>query len=119
MSRERKDKGDWGEDLACNFYLERGGLILERNYFCRVGEIDLIVCLDGVLIFVEVRTRSGSGFMEPFESVDARKIRKIRRAATYYYTYVWEKESVCQFDVISVTGQPDDYELVHIEQAFM
>lgn len=119
MSRKNKDKGDWGEELACQFYTEQGGVILERNYFCRIGEIDIIVLLDDALIFVEVRTRTSTDFMAPFESVDDRKIRKIRRAATYYYTYVWQKDSICQFDVISISGSPAQYQLQHIAQAFI
>ena len=80
----KRATGDMGEDLAAH-YLERNGMpVIERNYRCKAGEIDLVV-QDGVdLVFAEVRTRSGSKYGSPEESLTLRKRRKMAECAFSY-----------------------------------
>ncbi len=80
----KRATGERGEDLAAH-YLERAGLsIVERNYRCKAGEID-VVALDGEeLVFAEVRTRSGAAFGTPEDSITARKRRKMAECAFSY-----------------------------------
>ncbi|QOX62460.1 YraN family protein [Anoxybacterium hadale] len=76
--------GSWGE-LAAEKYLKKEGyIILERNYRCRIGELD-IIALDGdCMVFVEVKTRQSQSFGLPCEAVHQEKIRHIKRTAAYY-----------------------------------
>jgi len=60
MSRRRKNLGDWGEDLACDFLRRHGFEIVERNFFATVGEIDVVARKVGDYYFVEVKTRRDS-----------------------------------------------------------
>jgi len=76
-----KDLGRAGEEVAAEFLRRKGWTIRGRNV--RVGrlEIDLIACRDGVLAFVEVKSRRGHGFGGPLEAISPRKMRDVARAA--------------------------------------
>lgn len=82
-----------------------GYRILEQNYQCRMGEIDLIAEKDGYLIFVEVKYRRDSSKGSPFEAVDKRKQTRIARTAGWYLTDKgYPLEQPCRFDVVGITG---------------
>lgn len=98
----RKQVGRQGEEAAAAYLAAQGYTILERNYRCRLGEIDL-VCGEGEqLVFVEVRTRSSSGFGLPQESVTGRKQRKLRQLALVYLQQAGLAEVAFRFDVVAV-----------------
>ena len=98
-----KALGDWGEDLAADYLRRRGYEILERQYRCRWGEIDLIAWApEGVLCFVEVKARSGTGFSAPREAVTAAKQRRLRNAASWYLAQTGQDGCLCRFDVAEV-----------------
>ena len=78
--------GILGEELAAGFLDVQGYKLVERNYRCPYGEIDLIVQKDEALFFVEVKTRTGEKYGSPAEGVNVQKQEKIRRAAVYYLT---------------------------------
>lgn len=78
------DLGKLGEDFAAGILEDRGFRILERNYRCPFGEIDIIAEKAGELIFVEVKTRATLRFGRPAEAVTQQKQRRIRRAAGFY-----------------------------------
>ncbi len=106
MSNENKRAtGSRYEALAAAF-LERQGLtILERNYRCRQGEIDLIVRDGRTLVFAEVKYRSSAASGEPAEAVTPAKQRRIREAAGYYlYSHRHGEDAPCRFDVVSILG---------------
>jgi putative endonuclease len=84
MIMERKSTGALGEKLAADFLKKRGYRILETNYRCRWGEIDLVAQQKDYLVFVEVRTKSNRDFGSPEESINAGKKRHMERAASYY-----------------------------------
>ena len=73
--------GQFGEDLAVQHLSECGMRVLERNWRCRDGEIDVVAVDGNVLAFVEVKTRSRLGFGTPAEAITARKLSRMRRLA--------------------------------------
>lgn len=83
-SMKRKETGARGEHLAAELLRSKSYHILETNYRCPHGEMDIIASLNGELVFVEVRTKSGTGFGTPEESVTEHKQNKLREVADYY-----------------------------------
>src|SRR5881394_538015 len=96
--------GARAEDLCAELLRAAGLRLLERNWRCRHGEIDLIAEEDGTLVFAEVRKRSGSGFGGAAESVTDAKRARIVAAARLYLSR--RAESPCRFDVFLVEGEP-------------
>jgi putative endonuclease len=80
----RRKLGAFAEGLAASFLESLGYRVLERNWRCRLGEIDLICREAETLVFVEVRARRGTRFGTPEESLDGRKRRRLERLATAY-----------------------------------
>lgn len=98
-----KDVGIQGEIAAERHLRGERYVILARNYACKLGEVDL-VALDGqTVVFVEVKSRSGSGFGSPFEAVTRRKRRHITRVAQHYLVRHRLTERLVRFDVVAVT----------------
>ena len=96
-------RGEPAESLAVAF-LEREGLrILERNYRCKMGEIDLIAQSGDTTIFVEVRARSSEAFGGAAESITAAKRARLIRAAHHYLSRR-RGDLACRFDVVLVRG---------------
>lgn len=116
---ERNNKREIGyryEQKAVDLLEQNGYQILETNYRNRYGEIDVIACQDGMLVFVEVKYRSSSQFGDPLDAVGWRKQLRICRSALYYCTqYGKGTEVPCRFDVIAIYGNE---EIQHIENAF-
>lgn len=80
----RKALGDLGEDLACDHMCGLGMQILERNYRCRFGEIDIVAVDDGVVVVIEVKTRRGTKYGTPVEAVTPEKAARLRRLAAHW-----------------------------------
>ena len=98
----KRATGALGEDLAAQ-YLERAGLVLvERNYRCKAGEIDLVAEDGGELVFAEVRTRSGSAFGTPEESVTVRKRRKMAECAFSYLAERSAHRQAWRIDLVAI-----------------
>jgi Holliday junction resolvase-like predicted endonuclease len=77
----RSVRGRAGEDAALRVYVRRGFRLLDRNWRCRAGELDLVVVRDGLLVFCEVKTRTGDAFGGGYEAVTRSKLRKLRQLA--------------------------------------
>jgi putative endonuclease len=104
------------EAAAADYLTGRGYTILERNYRTRGGEIDLIAEKGGMLVYVEVKFRSGACFGDPLEAVDYRKQKRISRAAAFHYArHGAGTEKNVRFDVIGIYG---DGQIRHVENAF-
>jgi putative endonuclease len=73
--------GRYGEDVAARHLTDAGLTILDRNWRCRAGELDIIAVDSGVLVFCEVKTRSSTQFGDPAEAVIGAKAARIRRLA--------------------------------------
>lgn len=103
---ERRRRGNEGEAAAADWLLGRGYRIAERQFCCRFGEIDLIAWSpEGVLCFVEVKTRRSVAFASPREAVTAAKRRRLRTAASWYLAQR-ELDCPCRFDVAEVYAAP-------------
>jgi len=112
-------RGRWAEEVAARHLAEHGLVCRDRNFRARYGEIDLVMEDGEVLVFVEVRSRGGSGFMDPAESVDRTKRRKIVRTAdTWLRTRKRTPLPACRFDVVAVTGEPEAPEIHWLRGAF-
>ncbi|MBK0381280.1 YraN family protein [Mucilaginibacter segetis] len=112
------DLGHKGEALA-KAHLEAGGYeVIDENWVFGKAEIDLIAYKDGVIIFTEVKTRTGNGFGEPEDFVDERKQRLLVQAADEYI-YLMNHQGDVRFDIISVLfDRYNNFKLKHIEDAF-
>ena len=112
------DLGRKGESLA-KAHLEKAGYeILDENWRHGRAEIDLVAYKDKVIIFAEVKTRTGNGFGEPEDFVDARK-QKLLVAAADEYIYLKDHQGEVRFDIISILFDKHAYyKLKHIEDAF-
>ena len=110
--------GKEGERLAERFLEKKGYKLLERNYRCTAGELDLIVLDRRVIVFVEVKTRTGQGFGTPFEAVEFRKQRKIIQAAQFFLAEKGLQQRDARFDVVGVSWVGREPVVEHIENAF-
>jgi putative endonuclease len=102
MPFHRAELGAAGESAATERYRARGYRVLERNWRCPAGEIDLIVLRDGVLVVCEVKTRRGAAFGGGYESVTSTKQRKLRQLAERYVRANRLDPRAIRFDVASV-----------------
>ncbi|MDD2463270.1 MAG: YraN family protein [Desulfobulbus sp.] len=112
--------GQWGELQALEYLTRRGYAVVATNYRKRFGEIDIIAQKAGVLVFVEVKSRSQLVFGSPLEAVDLRKQQRICRVAMEYLQTHQCGECNARFDVISVVSEPgmETAQIEHIENAF-
>lgn len=115
QSRERLGRD--GEEAAWREYRRRGFRLLERNWRIRAGELDLVLGREGLVVFCEVKTRTGGAFGWPFEAVTAAKQRKIRSLAELFLAARRLRPDAVRFDVASVlSGSPPSVHL--FEDAF-
>lgn len=97
--------GSCYEELAAAFLTRQGYQILERNFYCRQGEIDLIARDGRYLVFVEVKYRKSGRSGAPAEAVNTRKQRRMSHAARYYlFSHGYPEETPCRFDVAAIQG---------------
>lgn len=110
--KNRRRLGEQKERIVCAWLAQHGYVIIERNFRCRMGEIDIVAREGGYLVFVEVKYRSSGVSGLPEEAVDARKQRAISKAALYYLTRHRYKETTqVRFDVAAVSGEVDEVTL--------
>ncbi len=110
--------GAWGEDLVAEWYRKRGYEIVERNWRCRQGEIDIIAIRDLVLVICEVKTRASADFGSPALAVDLTKQQRLRRLAAHWLSEHPNNRVAVRFDVAAVIGPKEDVSLEVIEAAF-
>jgi putative endonuclease len=94
--------GGFGERLASEHYRAHGYAVLERNWRCALGEIDLICARGLTLVVCEVKARTGSAHGHPLEAVTALKQRRLRRLAATYLRQQGRRWPQVRFDVVSV-----------------
>ena len=114
-----RERGKLGEDAACAYLKKQRYTILARNYRKRFGEIDVIAKRQNKIAFVEVKTRSGTGYGMPCEAVNYEKQQKIiKTAQSYLLKHRFDGE--ISFDVIEVLLSGEKVLSVnHIENAFI
>lgn len=98
--------GKYGEDLAARYLRERGLQILERNWRCSEGEIDVIALEGDCLVVCEVKTRRGMGLGDPLEAVTWEKARRLRRLAAAYLRARPRGVPHVRIDVIGILAEP-------------
>ena len=108
-------RGQLAEDAAVRYLQRQGYRIVERNFRSRLGEIDIITEHEGYIVFVEVRSRRGSSFGVPQETVNRTKQGKVRRMATQYLKFKGAWQRPCRFDVVGVIlDRADNIESVEL-----
>lgn len=112
MNTERK--GEWGEHKAANYLRLKGYRILERNFSCRMGEIDIIASKGKFIVFVEVKLRKNADFAEAREFVTRSKQSRIITTAQIWLSQN-ETELQPRFDVIEIYAPEGIARRVHIE----
>ena len=110
--------GSAAERLAASFLRERGYHVLEHNFRCRGGEIDLVALDGSTLVFVEVKLRRTLARGAPIEAVTAPKQARVRRAAQTYLAFSGRVFERIRFDVISVMRTSARTEITHLKAAF-
>lgn len=117
--RTKDTIGQYGEDLAARHLAEAGLAILERNWRCKAGEIDILARDGNALVVCEVKTRSGRAFGAPLEAVTAVKAARLRRLAALWLAERRLSVPEVRFDVVGVTRQPSGVPTIeHIRGAF-
>ena len=115
---ETKSKGSIGEILAERYLNKLGYKFVARNYFCKLGEIDLIYKDKDYYVFIEVKARLNDRFGQPREAINQKKQQKIKRVAEFYLISNKIYDKNCRFDCIEVLGNEKDYKLEHYKNAF-
>lgn len=120
MSKYNKSIGYYGEDLASSYLISKGYYLLSKNFKNKYGEIDLIFRYDGMIIFVEVKSRYNYSYGLPLEAVTYYKQKQIINLCKFYILTKKLFNYNCRFDVVEVYFNKDNesYFLNHIEDAF-
>ncbi|HTM09795.1 MAG TPA: YraN family protein [Verrucomicrobiae bacterium] len=114
----RQILGRDGEQIAEKYLAKKGYRLVERNYRCPMGELDLIALDRRVIVFIEVKTRVDQSFGPPLESVHPRKQQKMIGAAQYFLSQHKLHDREARFDVVGISFDGDAPVIEHIENAF-
>lgn len=114
---EAQELGDFAEEMAANEYIKKGYAILEKNWYLGKTEIDIIAQVDNIIVFIEVKARSGKN-QSPFEAVTHDKKKRMTRAADNYIRRL-KGDYEYRFDLVGFTGTKNKYELEILEDAFL
>ncbi len=112
---ERKDIGVLGEELAVKVLKKNKYKILDRNYHSRFGEIDIIAQDKEYICFVEVRLKKRNAVVSPSESINYKKIERIKKTALIYLSERGLSDSFTRFDFVSVVSDYNDKKLIKPE----
>lgn len=119
MKTQKRAEGDRGEELACGLLVNKGYSLIERNFACRTGEIDIIASKGSFLAFVEVKTRKRTDFGYPCEAVDGKKKDRLIRTAQFYLkTHPWLDVMQPRMDIVEIMIKGEDVFVRHLENAF-
>ncbi len=115
----RKQLGNDAESIAQHYLEQKGYRLVQANFQCRMGEVDLIMQKGNLLVFVEVRSRSSQTYGTPVETVNRTKQEKIRKTAAYFlYRNPKFETCYCRFDVVSVLWKNGTAKVSWLEDAF-
>jgi putative endonuclease len=117
VSDRRRALGAAGEDAVAAWYQAAGYEVLDRNWRCRDGELDLVVAGPGVVVFCEVKTRRSDAFGTPAEAVTREKQLRIRRLAIHWLGARGTRAPSLRFDVASVRKQPGQAPVIEVLEA--
>ena len=119
MTAHRIRLGKWGEGVAGRFLQEKGYRLLDTNYRCRWGEVDIVAQEGDELVFVEVRTRRGVQHGTPEESVTPAKARRLVATAQDYLQQRGQEGAEWRIDLIAIRldGNRRVQEIAHLRHA--
>ncbi|MNO73454.1 hypothetical protein D3C76_644200 [compost metagenome] len=119
---QRKVRGSIAEQIAADYLIQQGYKVLECNWRCRSGEIDIVAAAGDTIVIVEVRSRGKQSlaFGLPIESITPRKIKQVRDTAAVYLHRISKSNAKIRFDVIGIVMNPDHTvsTLDHVIDAF-
>ena len=118
MQTPKQRLGQYGEDSAAQFLENRGFQIIERNYRCPIGEIDIIARDGKWLVFIEVKTRSGGGYGHPLESITNQKLARMRTLANHWSHQNAVNSKHIRLDAVSVLVRNGRVLIEHLKQVF-
>ena len=98
----QQEIGNFGEKIAADYLIEKGYLLLDRNYHTRYGELDLVMLEDGIVVFVEVKTRTSETFGHPEESITQSKLEHLQNAGLLWLQAHPESSDDWRIDAISI-----------------
>ena len=115
---QKKELGRKGEEIAIRFLKKKGYGILERNYVCKLGEMDIIAREKDTLAFIEVKTRTSSTFGPPQSAVNLTKQRQLSKVALCFLKEKKLEDVKARFDVVAILLRPKGEEIELIKDAF-
>jgi putative endonuclease len=111
--------GAYGERVAARRLIDEGCELLDRNWRCAAGEIDIVARAGPVIVFCEVKTRRSASFGAPVEAVTPAKVRRLRTLAAAWLAEHPHVRGPVRFDVVSVWPQRSGPAIVdHLRDAF-
>lgn len=113
-----RELGQYGENIACKYLESKNYKILERNFSCKQGEIDIIAKDKNEIVFVEVKTRRSMKYGRPSEAVNKLKQKHILEVSKYYLYKNYLMSTALRFDVIEVYLEKQKVFINHIKKAF-
>jgi putative endonuclease len=115
---QKKELGRKGEELALRFLKKRGYRIIEKNYTCKMGEMDIIGKEKDTFVFIEVKTRTSTSFGPPQLAVDAKKQSQMSKVALHFLKEKNLEDVKARFDVVAILLGPKGEEIELIKDAF-
>lgn len=108
--------GKMGEKIAEEYLLNNKYEIIEKNFYCKQGEIDIIAKKEQYIIFVEVKTRNSLKYGRPAEAVNNKKMQHLIKSSQYYLYKNNIKDKFIRFDVIEILIEDKRININHIKQ---
>lgn len=115
---EHNELGRKGEQVVVDYLEKKGYRIVERNWSFSGYEIDIVSEDDGFIVFVEVKTRKSAEWGNPGDAVNKQRMRRMIRAASHYLKK-HHIDKPARFDIVSLVWNERQFELEHIEDAFL
>ncbi len=120
MTKKRIEIGKQGEALAADHLRQKNYTIIEKNFRCKLGEIDIIAKDRHIVVFVEVRTKTSHTYGPAYNTVTYPKQKQVKRVALYYISKHNLVKTQFRFDVIGIHIEPqtNQHQIDHIQSAF-
>ncbi|MFK5893694.1 MAG: YraN family protein [Pseudomonadota bacterium] len=119
MPLSKKQLGKAGEEQACQFLQSQGLKLIDKNFYSRFGEIDLIMLDNNYLVFIEVRSRKNMGFGSSLESITLVKQNKLRKTADFFFLKnVHYNKMPARFDVVLIPPTSINDQINWLQNAF-
>jgi putative endonuclease len=118
LSMQKKELGRKGEEIAFRFLKKKGYRIIEKNYVCKMGEMDIIAKEKDTLAFIEVKTRTSTTFGPPQLAVNRKKQMQLSKVALYFLKEKRIEDVKARFDVVAILLGPKGEEIELIRDAF-